>query len=66
MAKRIIPVPDWNKHHSWPPTGGMRHLIFHAKTNGFDKVILRAGRRVLIDEEAFFKWLDEKNGRGEA
>ena len=60
--RRIIPVPDWNKHHAWPPTGGVRHLIFHAKENGFDKVIRRAGRRVLIDEQAFFEWLDEQNG----
>lgn len=60
-STRLIPVPRWNHHHQWPPEGGMRHLIFHAKTNGFDRVIRRVGRRVLIDESAFFQWVDEKN-----
>jgi hypothetical protein len=35
----------------------MRHLIFFAKSNGFDAVIRRVGRRVLIDEAAFFHWV---------
>ncbi len=61
VERRIIPVTQWNEHHAWPPQGGLRHLIFNASTNGFDKVIKRAGRRVLIDEREFFKWLDEQN-----
>jgi hypothetical protein len=63
---RFIPVPDWEKYHPWPAIGGLRHLIFHAKTNGFDKVIVRAGRRVLIDEAAFFTWLNNKHEGGVA
>ena len=58
---RIIPLTEWNKHHSWPPIGGLRYLVFNAVGNGFDKVILRAGRRVLIDEAAFFSWLKQQN-----
>lgn len=58
---RLIPVPKWNDYHQWPPQGGLRHLIFHAKTNGFDRVIKRAGRRVLIDEQAFFEWVEMQN-----
>ena len=54
--KRLIPVKDWVKYHLWPPIGGLRHLIFNARTNGFDRVIRRGGRRVLIDEAAFFEW----------
>ena len=53
---RLIPASDWNKYHPWPPKGGLRHLIFHEKTNGFHKVVRRCGRRVLIDEAAFFEW----------
>lgn len=60
--RRFIPLTEWPKHHSWPPIGGLRHLVFYADENGFDKVIRRAGRRVLIDEQAFFQWLDEQNG----
>jgi len=54
---RLIPVTKWNEHHSWPPQGGLRHLIFHAEKNGFDVVIRRVGRRVLIDELSFFEWV---------
>lgn len=56
-----IPLNDWPKHHAWPPIGGLRHLVCHAHSNGFDKVICRVGRRVLINEDAFFKWLNNKN-----
>ena len=33
--------------------------IFYADSNGINKVgaVLRNGRRVLIDEDKFFKWL---------
>lgn len=58
----FIPVPSWNQRHAWPPIGGLRHLIFHASSNGFDQVIRRVGRRVLIDETAFFAWVDSNGG----
>lgn len=59
---RLIPVTEWNAHHSWPPIGGLRHLIFHADANGFNQVIRRVGRRVLIDEAAFFAWANSNGG----
>lgn len=34
-APRLIPLTEWNKHHPWPPQGGLRHLVFHENTNGF-------------------------------
>ena len=58
----LIPVTKWSDHHAWPPIGGLRHLIFHAESNGFDKAIKRIGRRVLIDEAVFFEWVEEQNG----
>ena len=57
-STRFIPVPDWQKHHDWPPLGGLRHLIFHEHENGFHKCVRRVGRRVLIDEMAFFQWME--------
>jgi len=56
-TKRLIPAAQWNDFHVWPPRGGLRHLIFYSKTNGFDAVVRRVGRRILIDEEAFFVWV---------
>lgn len=60
---RLIPLTEWNKHHQWPPLGGLRHLVFFAKTNGFSKVVRRVGRRVLLDERAFFEWVDDENAK---
>lgn len=54
---RFIPLTNWNSYHAWPPIGGLRHLVFNAEKNGFEKVICRIGRRVLIDEKAFFSWV---------
>ena len=59
-STRFIPVPDWQKHHDWPPLGGLRHLIFHEHENVFHKCVRRVGRRVLIDEMAFFQWIEEQ------
>ncbi|HOT37362.1 MAG TPA: hypothetical protein PLT86_11925 [Candidatus Latescibacteria bacterium] len=63
---RLIPVTKWNEHHEWPPIGGLRHLVFHEGSNGFHSVIRRVGRRVLIDEQAFFTWVDRQGSQGGA
>jgi hypothetical protein len=60
---RLIPVTAWNDHHAWPPLGGLRHLIFNAHRNGFGAAIRRVGRRVLIDERAFFQWVEQQGRR---
>lgn len=63
---KLIPLTEWNKHHSWPPQGGLRHLVFHENTNGFKDAFVRVGRRVLIDERRFFEIatsLNEKKGK---
>lgn len=59
-SSKLIPAAQWQAHHPWPPAGGLRHLIFNANSNGFSKVIRRVGRRVLIDEQAFFAWINQQ------
>lgn len=61
--RRFIPVTQWHEYHPWPPIGGLRHLIFHAESTGFDRVLKRVGRRILLDEQAFFEWLDAAGPR---
>jgi len=61
-ATRYIPVPEWNKFHIWPKDSGLRHLIFNKEKNGFNKVVKKVGKRVLIDEAAFFEWVNN-NGK---
>lgn len=60
------------KHPAFPPAG-LRHLIFLSEEresskgklpgNGLKEsgAILRAGRKVLIDEARFLIWLDQQN-----
>ncbi len=61
IKRKLIPVTSWPKYHSWPAVGGLRHFIFNASSNGFDKVIRRVGGRILIDEQEFFNWVDEQD-----
>jgi hypothetical protein len=56
--KRLIPVPNWPEHHDYPSIAGLRWLIFHKETNGFNTVVKKIGRRVLIDEDAYFAWVE--------
>ncbi|MEE9354304.1 MAG: hypothetical protein V3U75_01810 [Methylococcaceae bacterium] len=55
----LLTVKQFNLKHPAFPVGGLRHRIFHAKQNGLDaaSVLVRNGRRILINEERFFEWL---------
>jgi hypothetical protein len=57
---RLIPLTKWSNYHPWPSVGGLRYLVFFAEANGFQSCVRRAGRRVLIDEKAFFEWMDRQ------
>jgi hypothetical protein len=37
--------------------GGLRRLLFHSRTNGLEACVVRLGRKLLIDEAAFLRWL---------
>ena len=41
----------------------LRWLIFHAAENDFEKVLVRVGRRVLVDLDRFDEWLEERRGK---
>ncbi|MEO1942838.1 MAG: hypothetical protein ABGY11_00925 [Candidatus Thioglobus sp.] len=60
-------VNQFCERHPAFPLGGVRHNIFHEKTNGLAKIgaIVRNGRRVLINEEKFFEWLEAQNQNGD-
>ena len=61
---RLIPLAEWPKHHPWPTAPALRFYVYNAKSNGFEKhgVVKRVGRRILINEAAFFRWVDAQPG----
>lgn len=62
----LIPLTQWAKHHPWPSASALRQLVYYADKRGFNDCFKRVGRRVLIDQEAFFAWVDQQDaiGRG--
>lgn len=57
----LLTVKQFSQKHPAFPEGGMRHRIFYADGTGFNNCIRRVGAKVLIDEKAFFKWIEEQN-----
>jgi len=63
-AKRDLKtVRQFCEAHSAFTQGSLRWLLFHRRTNGLARAVFQVGRRVLIDVDAFFAWLDEQNRR---
>jgi hypothetical protein len=65
MAINLLAVkPFQTKHSDAFTTGGLRALIFNEENNGLKEsgAILRIGRKVLINEDKFFGWVESQNG----
>ena len=60
--RTLIPVTEWPNHYTYPPIGQLRALIFNADKNNFSHCIRRIGRRIMIDPQAYFTWVDSQNG----
>lgn len=61
LQTRLIPINKWNNYHDYPTAGAWRQLIFRNKNNIVEKVIKRNGGRLLIDEAAYFEFINEIN-----
>jgi hypothetical protein len=57
--RTLLTVQQFCQRHQAFTPGGLRWLLFHRETNGLAKAVLKVGRRILLDEDAFFTWLDE-------
>ena len=57
----LVTVPQLCRRNPAFTEGGMRWLLFHREANGLKKAVVRVGRRLLIDEEKFFGWIDEQS-----
>jgi len=58
---KLITFREFPAKHSAFSEGGLRSLRFNEKTNGFEGVFVNVGRRVYIDEDAFFKAVERLN-----
>lgn len=59
LTAQLLTIRQFCAKYPWPPEGGLRWLVFNAQENGFAKCIVRIGRRVLIDEQAFANWAED-------
>lgn len=54
-APTISTIEQFCQRHPAFTPGGIRHIRFHEKDNGFAKAFIQIGRRVYIHEEMFFE-----------
>lgn len=59
--RNIFTVKQFCERNPAFTAGGVRHLIFHADKNGFSRCFKRIGRRVYVDENAFYEQMDACN-----
>ena len=66
LPRTLLTVNQFADKHPAFSVGGLRWQIFNSSTNGLNssKAIVRLGKRVLIDEEKFFQWIDGQQGKG--
>lgn len=57
----LLTVKQFSEEYKAFNEGGLRHLIFHADTNGFNSCIRRIGRRVLLHVPSVFEWVEKEN-----
>ena len=57
----LLTVRQFSLKHPAFNEGGLRWMIFHAHTNGMKSCIRRLGKKVLINEAAFFQWVEVLN-----
>lgn len=72
-CRTLLAVRQFADKHPAFPQGSLRSLIFHAqdrqtsagqiKANGLAFALVRMNRRVLIDEEKFFQWIEQQSSK---
>lgn len=54
----FLTVKQFAAKHPAFPESSLRWIIFNKEQNGFGPAILKAGRKVVIDEQKFFSCLN--------
>ena len=58
IAKRVLTFRQIAQSYPAFSEGALRWLRFNGTENGFDRCVIKLGRRVLLDAEAFERWLE--------
>jgi hypothetical protein len=60
LTRRMIPKANWAASgHMFPrDENQMNWLLRNRHINGFDTCVVKVGRKVLIDESRYLKWLE--------
>ena len=63
----LLTVIQFSTKHSFATRGVLRFQIFNARENGLEKTgaIVRIGRRVLVNEEKYFAWIESQQDKKE-
>jgi hypothetical protein len=59
----LFSVTQFCARHPGFPVGGVRWLLFHRETNGLNCAVVKLGRKLLLDENKFFEWVESQQGR---
>ncbi len=62
QTPNYLTVKQMAQRHPAFSEASLRYHIFNETKNGIDKAIKRVGRKILINEELFFVWLEGQNG----
>lgn len=54
----LLTVKQFAIKHPAFSEASLRYHIFHERTNGLNLALRRIGRKILINEEQFFIWID--------
>lgn len=60
-VRTLLTAEQFVQRHSAFTLGGLRWWLFHRRANGLDQAVVRVGRRIYIDENKFFEWVDAQN-----
>ena len=62
--KNYLTVKQMAAKHPVFSEASLRYHIFNERRNGLDKALIRVGKKILINEDAFWDWLENQRMGG--
>ena len=63
-SRTLLTIRQFAKRNPFITEAGLRYQIFNRQTNGLESsgALVRLGRKILIDENKYFGWVDDQQG----